>query len=643
MTVRVKHLPAIYGYATNVQDEGRRLDELSEMQILDDLAGERIEQYTRLLADTLDMPVAFTEFCGGGKTRPNVVAGDPLSETERQLLQLIRVRKAGRLFIVDDITSDSHFADHHAVYRKNGVRFFAGSTLLGSNGGVLGHAGVLDYRHRTLTIPQTRFFKRTMQLIERELQGQEIVIEIRENIRSRILRDPITDLPHLGLFCERLDQRIRLTESNNTQCLVAAIRLARYDMLENAIGRPGTAYLIGKIVERMNTRIDREFLVGQIREDEIVVAKLWRKQSLSWDGLLATISDCFREPFSFGDETFIVTADIGASRYPIDTDNSAGLVRKARIALRSRNTTASTGGYRVFSESFSVRSDDQFRLESALARGLSNGEFYVVYQPIIDLRTGRIRGAEALVRWKSPELGELLPNHFIPTADRIGLLSEIGNFVTTTVCGHLSHWKSTRLKHLSISLNVSNSQLRDAQFGNRIIDLVEENGINGDKLCLEITEESLIEDPLQVIKIMESLRKNSISFSIDDFGTGFSSLNYLRMMPLSILKIDRSFVTDIPNSRDSLVVAQSIIALGHGLGLTIVAEGVENGQQLEWLKAQGCDEIQGFVFSKPLVVDQFEQLAISNPVFVGKEVPGRISRKQEHYQRNPSRSFSSNV
>lgn len=615
MTVRMKHLPAIYGYAEGVEDEGRRLDELSEMLLLDKLSEERIEHHTKMLADTLGVAVVITESASGKKTWSNIASGARFSDAERGLCLHAQAVGGNQVLILNEPDSDPRFADHPAVRGRTGVKFLACAMMLGPSGGILGSCYVIDYRQRELTLQQIQLLKQTVNMIEREMQHHEIVVELRERIRDHILRDPATDLPSLSLFHSNLDRRLRSKGPGNAQCLVAVIRLTRYDMLENALGRAGAAYLISEAVSRINSSVGGGILVGQIREDELVVAGSLKSPHSSYTDILDMIVGCFKESFPLGDETFLITIEIGASRAPSDAGNSAELVRKARIALRSKESTDTSGRYRMFSQSFATQSDCQFRLESALTRGLSQDEFYVVYQPIVSSRTGEITGAEALLRWNNLELGEVSPNVFIPLADHMGILNDLGDFVLSTVCRNLSRWQSSRSKPLKISVNISSSQLHDPVFADRLIHFITLHDVDSRMLGLEITESSLIEDPTRAIEIMNNLREKSISFSIDDFGTGFSSLNYLSMMPLSILKIDRSFVVNIPENRSDVAIARSIIDLAHNLGLTVIAEGVETSEQLDWLRKQKCDEIQGYIYSKPLRVTMFDKLTSSNPVF----------------------------
>lgn len=614
MTVRIECLPSMYGYTESVDEERRHLDPFSEMVLLDELSEERIDECTKLLAETLETPVAFTTLTNSRKSWSYCSSGVQFTDIERNLCLQAQVLGVDEVFITADLESDPHFEHHPAVSCPSGVRFFAGAVLFGANGNIAGICCVIDYRRRHLTSRQLKFLKRTLKMIERELQSQDIITELGESIKSQALRDPSTKLPNLSLFYASLDRCLDCKKTKGRSYVVATIRLARYDMLANAVGRVGTAYLIGIAVDRIKSCLGSHILVGQIREDELVIASSYTAQQTHYAQILGDIGDCFKEPVRLGNESFSIAVEIGASRYPLDSKNSAELVRKARIALRSTETSGRFE-YRLYQQSLAAQSDKEFRLESALISGMSRGEFSVVYQPIIDLSTRRIAGAEALMRWNSRDLGEVPPGVFIPIAEGIGVLSKLGNYVTATVCENLSRWQSAGLHNMNVSINISASQLRDPEFLDDMVQLIDEHNIDGSRLTLEITEGALIEDPLQAIETMNCLRAKSISFSIDDFGTGFSSLNYLRMMPLDILKIDRSFIANIPGSANDSSIAQSVIALGHSLGLKVVAEGVENFVQLGWLRGQECDEVQGYVFSEPLRVERFEELIRQNPLF----------------------------
>ena len=619
MTVRLKQLPASYAYPFTLENEEARLAELYRMGILDTLSDERLNRYTRLLADTLEVPSAFVALREGGKAWFKLSV-TPDNASLNNVLPFFFAELGQRdLVIVDDATLDPRVATHPAVLGDRGIRFYAGAALQGPTGCALGVCCIMDYRSRTLSPAQCGFLRQTVGLIEQELQDREIVVELRETIKNEALRDPVTGLPNLTLFRGMVDRVLKEPGDIDRQWLVAAIRLKRYDVLDSAMGRLGAAYLLGDVVKRIERALCDDCSVGQIREDELAIAVPFVGGPSGEGDTLYKLANCFTRPFALGTESFRVFASIGASCYPRDGATAADLLRRARIALRSDRPSGEPM-YRRYSQELSTQTDEVFRLEVALARSIERHDFRLAFQPKICLATQRITGAEALLRWSSSEVGAMSPSVFIPLAERIGLADELENLAITMVIDQLEKWRIQGLGDLEISANISGSQLRQPKFSERLISLLAAAGVHGSRLNLEITENSLIEDIEGAIQAMNRLRAHSISFSIDDFGTGFSSLSYLRKMPLSILKIDRSFIQHIPESLNDMTIAKSVIALGHGLGLRVLAEGTENQAQVKFLKEHGCDEVQGFLFFRPLPPQELEILLQRQPPIPPAEV-----------------------
>ncbi len=612
MTVRLKQLPPSYAYPFTLEDEETRLEELYRMGILDTLSNERLDRYTKLLADTLEVPVALIMLSEGGKAWLKSSSTHDIVSLQSDLTFFARAPNQRDMLIVDAAALDPRLAPHPAVCADRGIRFYAGAALQSPTGHALGMCCIVDYRPRTLSKPQRGFLRQTADLIERELQDREIVVELRETIKNEALRDPVTGLPNLTLFRGNLDRALHTQNCSDKQWLVAAIRLKRYDVLDSAMGCLGAAHLVGDVVKRIQNLVGSGCSVGHIREDEIAIAAPCIDGSSDEGQVLDQLADCFTRPFMLGKEPFHLPASIGVSCYPRDGKTATDLLRRARIALRSDNSS-DEATCRRYSPALSAQTDNSFKLEIALARSIEHRDFRLVYQPKICLATLRVAGAEALLRWTNSEAGEVPPSSFIPLADRIGLAEELGNIAMSMVIEQLRKWRIQGLEDLEISANVSGTQLRQPRFLELVVGLLGAAGVHGSRLNLEITESSLIEDIEGATQAMNRLRAHSISFSIDDFGTGFSSLSYLRKMPLSVLKIDRSFIQQIPENLNDMTIAKSVIALGQGLGLKVVAEGAENREQVKFLKTHGCDEVQGFVFSRPLPAHGLETLLHRQP------------------------------
>jgi len=613
MTVQLKQLPASYSFPFALNEEETRLEELYRMELLDTLSDERFELYTRLLAETLAVPLAFVTLVDREKIWLQCSRSELAKVHNDFSLCASTIRQQG-LLIVEDARCDPRFASLAAVQQEPGIRFYAGAALHSPTGHALGTCCVMDYRPRRLDYASATFLKQTIALIEREMQDREIVTELRETIKNQALLDPVTGLPNLILFRDKLDQKIK-RHYRDVPHLIIAVRLNRYDALDSAMGRLGAAYMVGDVAARVRKVLGSDCVIGQIREDELAVTcPSGHSESLSENEMLDRLARCFKEPFVFGDEPVLISATIGVSSFPRDGNDAGELLRRARIALRSE-ASQEKSTYRVYSPELSTRTDQLFKLEVALVRSVEQESLQVVFQPKISLRTGKITGAEALLRWRDPEVGEISPGLFVPLAERMGLTEDIARLAVTKVVAQLAAWQKSLRLQPTVSVNVSGTQFRQPIFAEMLIQSLLTSGIGGEQLNLEITESSLIEDIEGATRVMHILRRHRISFSIDDFGTGFSSLSYLRKMPLSVLKIDRSFIQHIPDNANDMAIANSVIALGHSLGFTVVAEGAETMEQVRFLRENGCDEVQGFVFSRPVTASEFQVLLAEGRIY----------------------------
>jgi EAL domain-containing protein (putative c-di-GMP-specific phosphodiesterase class I) len=291
-------------------------------------------------------------------------------------------------------------------------------------------------------------------------------------------------------------------------------------------------------------------------------------------------------------------ASIGISIYPRDGRNATALLKNADAAMYMAKSEG-RNRYHFYSKELTTRACESLALETNLYRALEREELLLHYQPLVSLQSGNIVGVEALVRWQHPEIGMVSPTKFIPLAEENGLIETIGNWVLHTACKQARAWQNDGLTPFRIAVNISERQLRQPDIVNEVRDILEETGLDPCYLELELTENSVMEHAEQALMTLNALRELGITIAIDDFGTGYSSLSYLKRFPVDRLKIDRSFVHDIPRDANDVAIVRAIVTLGHSLNLSVVAEGVETQAQYELLTAVGCDEIQGFLYSKP--------------------------------------------
>jgi EAL domain-containing protein (putative c-di-GMP-specific phosphodiesterase class I) len=313
------------------------------------------------------------------------------------------------------------------------------------------------------------------------------------------------------------------------------------------------------------------------------------------------------ESVVIGGQELTVTCSAGISLFPQDGTDVETLLKNADAAMY-RAKEHGRNNFQFYTAEMNKLVTERVSLESSLRRALERNEFILHYQPKLDLRTGAIVGVEALVRWQHPEMGLLQPDRFIPLAEETGLIVQIGEWVLRTACAQARAWQDAALPPVTMSVNLSARQFRHEALFKSVARILSETGLRPDHLEIEITESMVMHNADAAISILKGLRELGVHLSVDDFGTGYSSLAYLKNLPIEILKIDRSFVKDIngaSSKKDGGEIAQAIISLGHSLKLKVIAEGVEEESQLDFLKANRCDEAQGFLFAKPMPPEEF--------------------------------------
>jgi predicted signal transduction protein with EAL and GGDEF domain len=319
------------------------------------------------------------------------------------------------------------------------------------------------------------------------------------------------------------------------------------------------------------------------------------------------ILEAFSQPVMLENRELFVTCSIGVALYPRDGRDVETLVRNADSAMY-RAKEQGRNNCQFYTPEASARAEERLSLEAKLRRALERGEFGLHYQPLVDLRTGQVIGLEALIRWQEAELGMVSPVRFIPVAEETALILPIGEWVLRTACVQNKAWQDQGLRRVSVAVNLSAQQFRQKDLARQIQGILSTTGLESKYLEVELTESMLMQNVEQAIHIMSELREMGVHISLDDFGTGYSSLSYLKRFPIDTVKVDKSFVREITVDADSAAIADAIIAMGHSLRLTVLAEGVETEEQLVYLRARGCNRMQGYLFSKPLPPDELAQL-----------------------------------
>jgi len=444
--------------------------------------------------------------------------------------------------------------------------------------------------------------------------------QTQEKLNHLAYHDALTDLPNQVLFKDRLKQAIALSRRNDHMQAVLLLNLDRFKTINDSLGYTAGDRLLQSVAQRLTSCVRESDTVARFGGDEFAVLLTQIPRAQDAANVARAIKQALDQAFIFDDQEIFVSSSIGISMYPHDGRDTAGLLKTAGVAL-DRAKVEGGNNFHFYTAGGTTRALKQLVLESNIRPGIERSEFFVQYQPQVDIRGFHLVGMEALVRWQHPGLGLLYPNEFVTIAEETGLIIALGDFVMRTACAQNKEWQDRDLMPLRISVNFSARQFQQATFIADVAHILKETNLDPRWLELELTESSIMKDPEQAIEKLHELKLMGISVAIDDFGTGYSSLNYLKRFPIDTLKIDKTFVSDVCKDPHDTAIVRAIINLGHALDLTVVAEGVETKEQLQYLSALECDVVQGFLFSKALSAKAFEELLIEQrQVTAGKDV-----------------------
>ena len=417
--------------------------------------------------------------------------------------------------------------------------------------------------------------------------------------------DNLTGLPNRRLLMNYLSQAITLVRRRALYAAILFIDLDRFKLINDTLGHSAGDELLKEVAERLKKCVRLSDTVGRLGGDEFIVLLPDIEQIEDIIIICNRINTIFDSTLKIGEHEVSVMMSIGISVYPTDGEDGEALLRKADVAMyRAKSDGKSC--YRFYSDGMSQSGADRLRLESRLRRAAERGELYLNYQPQVDINTGRIYGAEALMRWYDPGYGLISPKEFIPIAEESGLIMPIGEWLLRTACLQVKTWQNNGFNDIKLAVNISLRQFMQKEFAHTVDRILKEAGLDAGYLELELTESIIMDNAETVIKILNELKQIGVSLAIDDFGTGYSSLIYLKHMPIDIIKIDQSFVRDMTVDNDDAAICDAIIKLAKSLDLEVIAEGVETMEQLELLRRLDCKNIQGYVVSKPLSCDDFE-------------------------------------
>ncbi|MHB1144059.1 MAG: putative bifunctional diguanylate cyclase/phosphodiesterase [Thiobacillus sp.] len=418
--------------------------------------------------------------------------------------------------------------------------------------------------------------------------------------------DPLTGLPNRSYFQDFLGHALARAQREKSQVSLLFLDLDRFKHINDSQGHEVGDQVLGIVARRLDEQLRADDFVARLGGDEFAVILTHPPASRAASRVARKLNQTLAEPFKLGQRRYAIGASIGISVYPDDGLDANTLLRQADLAMYQAKQRRS--GFEYFSDELNTVAQQQLTLETGLRQALGRDELALMYQPKVDLASGKVVGLEALIRWLTRSGNIIGPNQFIPVAEETGLIVPIGRWAARAACVQWIAWRDAGLNPPPVAINLSPHQLSDARLIEDFDAILKETGMDAAYLQLEVTESAAMENPVRTFDILDALRQRGLHIYIDDFGTGHSNLGQLKRMPIDALKIDKSFVDDVLTDNDDAEIAIAIIRLSHALNLRVVAEGVESVEQVAFLRQNGCDEIQGYVVSKPLTPSKVSEL-----------------------------------
>jgi diguanylate cyclase (GGDEF)-like protein len=471
----------------------------------------------------------------------------------------------------------------------------------------------LDLRHVETAVRRALAHHELLKQKQRyENHLEDLVKERTAEIEHLAYHDQLTDLPNRVLFADRCTQALAIAQGKQHLVGVMLVSLDRFKKVAESLGHAAGDVVLTEAATRLQACVTEGDTVARFEGDEfaLLLTQLGATGDLSEIAL--AINEAFKPPFDLGGQEVYATTSIGISVFPFNGEDSSTIMRNAVAALY-RAKKQGGNNYQFYAADMNALALKRLALETSMRRAIENGEFITYYQPLVNLASTAVVGLEALVRWQHPEMGLLLPGHFIGLAEDTGLILDISDFVLRAACTQIRAWQDQGLGRLRIAVNISARHFQQKDFLDRLVDILGETRLDPTCLELELTETSIMENTESALKVLSQLRKLGIRVAIDDFGTGYSSLSYLKRLPIDTVKLDRSFVMGATTDPDDAALIMAIVTLAHNLKLKVIAEGVETEEQVVFLRLLRCDEAQGFIFGRPMPPEVFEASRALDP------------------------------
>jgi diguanylate cyclase (GGDEF)-like protein len=520
--------------------------------------------------------------------------------------------------IMNAFLTNQRTAHWHSLAREGGTRSGAGFPLLKKGGESAGVLLFLAGEEDVFTDDLVELLAKLAENISFALDNFDRADEktrADERIEYLASHDSLTSLPNREMFNELLRHAIEAARRHQRRFAVLFIDLDRFKVINDSLGHDAGDILLLEIANRLRNALRSSDVVARLGGDEFVVILEETTESHDIERIASNLLSVLSQPLQLSGHECHTTASIGIAMYPSDGADVQTLTKNADMAMYLAKEDGKNG-FRFFTKEIKTQSIERLTLETALRRALERNQFALLYQPKVDMASGQITGVEALLRWTHPELGMLPPMQFIPLAEETGLIVPIGRWVLKEACAQNMAWQRRGLRPVSMAVNLSPRQFVDEHLLQDIDDALAASGMSPVLLQLEVTESMVMRNVSRAVKVLDAIQSRGIRLAIDDFGTGYSSMSLMKQFPIDTIKIDRSFIRDLPKDSEDQAIAQAIINMGKALGMTVVAEGVETTEQETFLRDHACDEMQGFLFSKPVPPQQMAELLRSAPAMI---------------------------
>ncbi|WP_158540885.1 EAL domain-containing protein [Thiomonas sp. X19] len=419
--------------------------------------------------------------------------------------------------------------------------------------------------------------------------------------------DPLTELPNRNKLLEYTEHAMARARRNGEEMALFFLEINRFKAINDTLGHTVGDQVLVQVAARLRSSLRGTETLGHVGDDEFAIVSEHMLNTQAVTERAEQLRQALKAPLLLGTQQIHVSASMGIVRYPADGDDVSALFSRADIAMHESKKKG-VGQWSLYQQGLYARQRQMFEMEGALRKALDATEFVPYYQPKVDVATGRIVGAEALLRWQRPKQGLVAPAEFIPILEDTGLIVPVGTWMLNTVCAQQAHWRRSGITIVPVAVNCAVAQLQSDHLLAVVQNVLDTHALDPRMLELEITESVLMHEPERVAALIAELRARGVDTAIDDFGTGYSSLAYLKRLPVSALKIDRAFIKDLPNDAEDIAITKAVLLLARELGLRVVAEGVETAEQLEFLRSHGCDTYQGYFCSRPVPADEFAAL-----------------------------------